>query len=81
MQDEIKSKIQTPLYYMYAWPPFKNSEKSFNYVNNFLKDIRDRSKVHVQVEKFPHTTSHHFHMVKPKETAELLLQFFSKHLN
>ena len=67
--------LNHPVLLVYATPaPY--GEKLFKEIMHIMSQIETRSKS--TVETIPIDGTHHFHMLKPIETSELLIRFFDK---
>lgn len=69
---DIKKNLSCPVIVIHANPASYGQESLDNTVK-FLQNINEESKAQVQIKTMNGT--HHFHMIKPKETAAILLKF------
>ncbi|RNA00232.1 putative serine hydrolase [Brachionus plicatilis] len=72
---EIIKGIDVPWLMIHADPP-AYGERPATTTMNFMKQIEKNSKTSIQYEVFKGT--HHFHMIQPKETAEIILKFIDR---
>ena len=72
---EMLKGIDIPWLMIHADPP-AYGERPAKTTMDFLKKIEATSKTSIQFEIFKGT--HHFHMIQPKETAEIVLKFIDK---
>ncbi|CAF1104323.1 unnamed protein product, partial [Brachionus calyciflorus] len=72
---EIMRNVNAPILSIHADPP-SFGEDAVNSTIQFLKKINQNSKNRIEFTKILGT--HHFHMIKPKETSEIIHKFFNK---
>ena len=72
LRDSMVKYIKFPILHIYAYP-YPYGEITFNYVNNLLNEIKASSNKTVEMVKFE--GSHHFHMINPDKTSEIVLKF------
>lgn len=73
--DCLFTNLITPALFIYATPP-PFGPKLFDQIMNIINEIKKNS--HSDVETAPIEGTHHFHMLKPAETAEIVLGFLSR---
>lgn len=78
LKSSIIKNIKCPILHIYAYP-YPYGEQTFNFVNKLLTDIEENSKSSVDLVKFEGT--HHFHMINPTGTAQIVLEFLKKEKN
>ncbi|CAF0900840.1 unnamed protein product [Brachionus calyciflorus] len=69
---EMRKNLKAPWLVIHADPP-SYGERAGEITTKFIKDIEKESNTKIQYETFKGT--HHFHMIYPKETAEIIYKF------
>ena len=75
LRESIVKNVKLPICHVYAFP-YPYGEITFNTVNELLNDIRRDSSFSLEMIKFE--GSHHFHMLNPAQTAEIVAKFLKK---
>lgn len=70
--DCLFKTINSPICLIYATPP-PFGQPLFDQIMKIMNEIKKNSKS--VVELIPIEGTHHFHMLKPKETADIILNF------
>jgi hypothetical protein len=68
--------LQVPMINMYAYPP-SYGQSAFDKTQFLMDFLSEKSKYKIDFKKVD--GSHHFHMIKPKETAELIFKFLDSY--
>ena len=75
--EPLFNNLSSPVLLMYATPaPF--GEKLFQQIMHIMGEIEKSSKS--TVELVPVDGTHHFHMLDPQQTSEIILKFLSTKL-
>jgi hypothetical protein len=74
--DSFQDYIKNPALFVYAWPP-SYGERSYKSTIDFVGNMKATSKHTLDMVEFNGGT-HHFHMIDPKKTSELILDFLEK---
>lgn len=70
--ESLFENLENPVILIYATPP-AYGEKIYNQVMHIMNQIKKNSKA--EVELVPLEGTHHFHMLNPVETSEIVLRF------
>ncbi len=72
--DSLFKTINSPICLIYATPP-PFGQKLFDQIMTIMNEIKKNSKA--TVDLIPIESTHHFHMLKPEETAKFVLEFLN----
>ncbi len=73
--DILFTQLITPTLFIYATPP-PFGDALFEQIMKIIQNIKKNSESNVELMPFEGT--HHFHMLKPAETADVVLKFLSE---
>ena len=75
MLPEASKYLTAPTFCIHADPP-SYGEQALNDTLKFIENINVGSRTKIELSTMKGT--HHFHMIKPKETAEMFFKFLDK---
>ena len=76
--DSLFKTLSSPVMLIYATPP-PYGQQLFDQIMQIMSKIKENSKAPVELVPFEGT--HHFHMLKPTETAPIVLKFLDDKVN
>lgn len=71
---DIIKKVKCPILHIYAYP-YPYGAEVYDFVDKLLNSIKENSNKQLIIQRFD--GSHHFHMINPKPTSELILNFLN----
>jgi hypothetical protein len=73
--DVLFASMITPVCFIYATPP-PFGQELFDQIMKIIANLKNNPKSDVETVAFEGT--HHFHMLKPAETADVILKFLER---
>jgi alpha/beta superfamily hydrolase len=67
-------KQKSPILNIWANPP-AYGQVAFDSTNDIINEINQQSKI--EIDQIKINGSHHFHMIQPEETANIILNYLS----
>lgn len=77
LERDMTTRFSPPALMIHADPP-SYGQRALDATMKYLIGINENSKTKIELTKMDGT--HHFHMIKPKETAEMIHKFLDKHM-